>query len=177
MEPKITAEELLPLHGRIGISTMIPDHVGLIAVSDIPANTIIGHTSVELTEYLCPWEEYENLDQGTRDWVDDFCLGTPAGFYTIGNPNHWPIVWHMNHSCDGNVGFDFMDNFISLKKIRKGEEIVYDYALAESGPKFNMSCKCGSANCRGIITGSDWKKLGKNPEIRKNMISYLKDSC
>jgi hypothetical protein len=67
------------------------------------------------------------------------------------------IEWYLNHSCDGDCGFDSEGDFIARRDIRKGEEIAYDYALIESNPNFSMRCDCGSEQCRRVITGNDWK--------------------
>jgi hypothetical protein len=45
-----------------------------------------------------------------------------------------------------------------MRDIKKGEEIYYDYALTENHPDFSFpKCLCGKANCRGKISGNDWK--------------------
>lgn len=57
---------------------------------------------------------------------------------------------YVNHSCDANT---YADNFCDIAKrdIKKGEEITADYSK-EAVPDLNMKCRCGSKNCRGIIT-------------------------
>lgn len=56
-----------------------------------------------------------------------------------------------NHSCSPNTAFTaFCDTLIALKDIKKGDEITFDYSANEN-TEFVMDCKCGSANCRGII--------------------------
>ena len=69
----------------------------------------------------------------------------------------------VNHSCDPNcgvrvnagvAGFDF----VALAPIAAGEEITFDYAMRNYVIEhFPVRCLCGSANCRGRITG--WKDL------------------
>jgi D-alanine-D-alanine ligase-like ATP-grasp enzyme len=57
-----------------------------------------------------------------------------------------------NHSCDPNTGYRGLD-VVALRDICKGEELTLDYAsfLDEHMEPFN--CRCGSSNCRGLITG------------------------
>jgi len=46
----------------------------------------------------------------------------------------------------------------AIRDIQPGEEIAYDYALTEAGSHFTIAqCRCGTALCRGKITGDDWK--------------------
>ena len=52
---------------------------------------------------------------------------------------------------------------MAMKKIGKGEEITFDYAMGNYVVEsFTMECRCGSGLCRKKITG--WKGL---PEERK----------
>lgn len=69
---------------------------------------------------------------------------------------------YVNHSCDPNVGFRGQIFMVAMKKIKKGEEISYDYAMVmnpddRSNSYFKMECKCGSKNCRNMITEDDWE--------------------
>ena len=61
----------------------------------------------------------------------------------------------MNHSCDANVGFAGVV-YVALRAIGPGEELCHDYALARWGD-YSLECRCGAADCRGIVTGDDWK--------------------
>ena len=56
----------------------------------------------------------------------------------------------VNHSCDPNT---FIRGFFGIAKrdIKKGEEITEDYSK-EHNPGFKMECRCGSKNCKKIIT-------------------------
>ena len=72
-----------------------------------------------------------------------------------------------NHSCGPNCGMRINDtgafDFIARKKIVKGDEITFDYAMRNySIEYFPNRCLCGSGQCRGQITG--WKNL---PNERK----------
>lgn len=63
---------------------------------------------------------------------------------------------YMNHSCDPNTYWLDDDTMIASRDILPGEEITYDYATTEITVPFQMECNCGSENCRGIITTSDY---------------------
>lgn len=69
------------------------------------------------------------------------------------DPNYF-----INHSCNPNSWL--IDNFtlVARRNIKRGEEITADYSTWETGEyKSKWLCKCGSKNCRKIITGNDWK--------------------
>ena len=82
---------------------------------------------------------------------------------------------HLNHSCDGNIGFDNAGDFIAIKTINPGDELAYDYGLVESNPKFRMHCNCHTSRCRKIITGNDWQRLRNDSQKSKYMHPFLKN--
>jgi hypothetical protein len=74
--------------------------------------------------------------------------------------------FRINHSCNPTLGVRGQISYIALRDISPGEEINYDYAMTD-GVAFEMedgsiydefSCQCGSANCRGSVSGEDWKR-------------------
>ena len=64
----------------------------------------------------------------------------------------------INHNCEPNLKYDLMNlKFISIKPIKKGEELCYDYDSTEinlNREGLNFNCYCGSNNCRKEITGN-----------------------
>lgn len=63
---------------------------------------------------------------------------------------------YINHSCDPNV-FDLQGRVFALKKIKKGEELAYDYSIS-GVDKWRMRCLCHNKRCRGVVFG-EFKKL------------------
>jgi len=65
----------------------------------------------------------------------------------------------LNHSCDPNCEALEEDGRIfihSLRRIRRGEELVYDYNFILETPhtpaeKRRYPCNCGARDCRGTI--------------------------
>ncbi len=66
----------------------------------------------------------------------------------------------INHSCSPNAAFKNERTLVAKKRIRKGEELFYDYSATEWTPRdyteynhamWPMRCTCGSRNCRGLI--------------------------
>jgi hypothetical protein len=127
------------------------------------------------------WEHFDELDADVQEKIEAFCIGTPEGFIPPEGLdfNQLSIEWYMNHSCNGNVGFDENGDFVARRHISKGEELTYDYALAESNPNFRMHCKCTSPHCRIVISGDDWEDshfqvinaIYMLPRLRKRLTS------
>jgi len=61
---------------------------------------------------------------------------------------------YLNHSCNPNSGIKNNRNIVAMKDIKKGEEIVMDYAM-DNIDNWTMKCRCGSKNCRKIISTFD----------------------
>ncbi|MGA2937141.1 MAG: SET domain-containing protein-lysine N-methyltransferase [Syntrophobacteraceae bacterium] len=154
------------------------DGVGVFAVDDINEGDFIAE-GIHTSDYddLLTWESIESLDNDIKDKIHAFCIGTPEGFIPPKDFdfNKLSVEWYMNHSCDGIVGFNENGDFYAIKNIKKGDELTYDYGLAESNPTFTLEpCKCGSPNCRGKVTGNDWKDPGFRNKNRNHMLPKLR---
>lgn len=44
-----------------------------------------------------------------------------------------------------------------------------DYAMIDGDPNERMTCDCGAAACRKVITGDDWRL----PELRRRYAGYF----
>jgi len=75
---------------------------------------------------------------------------------------------YFNHSCSPNAGFSGQIALIAMRNIEIGEEVCFDYAMCDGSPYDEFICSCGSVNCRGNITGEDWKR----PELRERYAGY-----
>ena len=97
----------------------------------------------------------------TRHRFLEICRGRNGGRNYLAQLNsYWAIdgavggngAELINHSCQPNLalrGFRGRLWLVSLRRIRKGEELAYDYKFDKNGVK--TRCQCGSANCRGTI--------------------------
>ena len=68
----------------------------------------------------------------------------------------------INHSCDPNCEVDGKGLKLwisSIKDIKKGEELSYDYGFGYDEDYKQFPCKCKSKNCCGYIVreGSRWR--------------------
>src|SRR5437868_5134466 len=79
-----------------------------------------------------------------------------------------------NHSCAPNIGVQGQIVFVAMRDIAAGEELTHDWAMTDDDDG-RMECRCGSAMCRGIVTGKDWQR----PELQERygafMSSYLRE--
>lgn len=76
---------------------------------------------------------------------------------------------HLNHSCDPNVGVRGQVTFVAMREIPVGTELTIDYAMIDGDPEERMECGCGADQCRGTITGDDWRR----PELQKRYAGYF----
>ncbi len=74
-----------------------------------------------------------------------------------------------NHCCDPNVGLNGQIGLIAMRDIEAGEEICLDYAMCDGSNYDEFDCSCGSPNCRGHVTGEDWKR----PELWEKYEGYF----
>jgi uncharacterized protein len=63
-----------------------------------------------------------------------------------------------NHSCDPNAGLQGQITLVAMRDIAAGEEVCFDYAMSDGTPYDEFECACGALNCRGRITGDDWRR-------------------
>jgi len=91
---------------------------------------------------------------------------------------HAGLISKVNHSCGPNCGIRVNEtgahDFIAMKDICVNEEITFDYAMRNyTIDHFPQQCMCGSARCRGRITG--WKDLPdeKKKEYEGFVAPYL----
>ncbi len=69
----------------------------------------------------------------------------------------WNPARFINHSCSPNAEIEIMKGkiwIISKNKIKKGEEITYDYGY-DAEEWYEHPCKCNSNKCLGYIVGKD----------------------
>ncbi len=115
---------------------------------DLPQYEPYGYHcfQVERDQYICPIEPVREIADG---------------------------VFNVNHSCEPTCGFRGQISMVALRDITAGEQITFDYAMTDVERAEElwepMPCLCGTASCRGNITGSDWKL----PEIREKYAGYF----
>ena len=140
------------------------DKRGLCASKDIrPGIKIIEYVGKLITKK-------ETLQNSKFDNKKDIYLFNINEKYDLDGDFDWNTARLINHSCNPNcevVGKGLKLWISSLKKIKKGEELTYDYGFGYDADYKQYPCKCLSMNCVGYIVreGSRWrinKKFKKN---------------
>jgi SET domain-containing protein len=159
------------IYCRIGVTST--HGVGVIAIRDIPKNTnpfnnlstYKKEKIINLTE-----DDLKNVNKNVRKILGDFFDGAGSGSYSVlyDGPNYMNITFYMNHSANPNIipvnipELSKYYSFITLRDIKEGEELTFDYT------KFTKN---------GVINNSDInKKLiggysGYN-DSKNNLIYY-----
>ena len=128
---------------------------GVFAVQDIPKGEVI----IEYIGEIISWKKaqrrhpHDPKDPNHTFYfhVDDkHVIDAKVG----GNSSRW-----INHACDPNCEADEVDGRVfikSLRKIKTGEELNYDYGLIIDEPytkklKAEYPCWCKAKKCRGTL--------------------------
>ncbi|HEY7627886.1 MAG TPA: SET domain-containing protein-lysine N-methyltransferase [Ilumatobacteraceae bacterium] len=92
--------------------------------------------------------------------------------YLAGAPEPEPADF-INHSCDPNCALSGNVVLVAARDILRGEELCYDYSTADGSDYDEFECACGSAACRGKITGHDWMMPELQLRYRGSFSPYL----
>ncbi len=76
---------------------------------------------------------------------------------------------YVNHSCAPNAGLLGQIVLVAMRDIGVGEEVTFDYAMTDGDPYDEFPCVCGAGNCRGRVTGNDWRL----PELWHRYAGYF----
>ena len=115
---------------------------GCFTLEDIPRGTVV----LEYTGALITKEEGDRRYEG-RSFTYLFGIGNGA---TVIDGHS--MAMFINHSCHPNCEIDERNGRIFIKTLRKlkaGEEITYDYWLYDGEDE--APCHCGSRHCRGSM--------------------------
>jgi hypothetical protein len=81
----------------------------------------------------------------------------------------------MNHSCDSSTWMEDESTLVARWDIESGEEVTIDYALftTQSNWMLDTRCRCGSPDCRRIITGDDWRREDVQERYRNHFSPFI----
>jgi SET domain-containing protein len=144
---------------------------GVFARVDIPKGTrLIEYTGERITNAEAD-RRYEDELMG-RHHTFLFILNTRTVIDAARGGN---IAKYINHSCDPNCVAWIEGQHIWIdaeRKIRKGEELAYDYEY-DYDPAYTIEdlelyqCRCGSPKCRGTIVDIPKSKWHLVRELRR----------
>ncbi|MBD1141640.1 SET domain-containing protein-lysine N-methyltransferase [Pelagibacterales bacterium SAG-MED32] len=142
---------------------------GVFAIQDIKKNSKIIEY---IGEKVLKAEGDKRSERRIKKFLDSKTDGSVYVFelnskYDIDGSPLYNKARYINHSCAPNCVVDIIDDRIwikSIKKIKKGEELNYDYGYEFNKDDFNDHvCRCGSKKCIGfIISSDDWNKYLKH---------------
>jgi len=129
---------------------------GMIATSDIPAGEVLvkyensPHVLVTRQHVQAHWRGQ------LSEWFARFAYPLTDEIYVTWSPD--PTEWKpINHSCDPNAWLTGLD-LTARRVIRQGEEITVDYATFCGETMAAFDCHCGSPDCRGTVSGTDYQE-------------------
>jgi SET domain-containing protein len=114
------------------------------------------------------------VDEATYQQVKEIAGNSDVkiadGFHIVAlSPDEYEgIMLFLNHSCAPNVGVQGNSVFVAMREIAAGEELCLDYALIDDYDD-EMACRCGTAACRGTVSGKDWQR----PELQARYGHYF----
>lgn len=130
-------------------------------------NDVIEGKGLVSTGFIAKGEVVSRLEPNQRTYRIDYILGLSdeqqdAYMHYCYQCDEENVVCedgdekYMNHSCDPNTWWLDDETMIARRDIQPGEELTYDYATTDVDIPFEMSCQCGSENCRGMIRHTDY---------------------
>jgi hypothetical protein len=140
-----------PIHGR-----------GLFAVAPIPRGEIVTIKGGYILDRDALGAMQPALGPAEIAVADGFFIGPRRPDEREGG------MIFSNHSCDPNLGVQGQIVFVALRDIEAGEELTHDWAMTDDDT-YEMTCRCGSPRCRGVITGQDWRR----PELQARYGRYM----
>jgi hypothetical protein len=141
---------------------------GLFAIAPIAAGQIVavkaGHVVDTATLHGLP----ERLQNSEIQIADGMHL------VALEEAEYEPVMLFINHSCEPNVGFAGNIVLVAMREVAAGEELTTDYAFFDDHPG-QMACRCGTAGCRGVVAGTDWRRPDLQRKYGRYFSSYLRD--
>jgi SET domain-containing protein len=141
-----------PIHGR-----------GLFATAKIDQNEIVAVKGGHIVDRKTLREEITPQLGPVEIQIDDDLFIAPI------TPEERDLsMLYSNHSCDANIGMRGEITFVAMRDIESGEELTHDWCTTDNDD-YSTECKCGSTNCRKILTGKDWQR----PELQQKYAGYF----
>ena len=135
---------------------------GLVATEPIGKDEVVAVKGGHIVSTATLRSLSDRLRNSEIQITDDLHLAALA------DEEYEPVMLFINHSCDPNVGFAGNIVLVAMRDIRPGEELTTDYALFDDYDG-SMPCQCGTALCRGVINGHDWRQ----PDLQRKYRGYF----
>ena len=154
---KIGSKKISKVHG-----------IGLFAKKDISKKTkIIEYVGAKVTKKEGDRRADKQISRAIKNknngMVYVFELNSR---FDIDGSYKYNTARYINHSCDPNCEVSIINNRLwisAIKKIKRYQELTYNYGYEYDTDYKEHKCRCGSLKCIGyILKRSDWKKIKKN---------------
>ncbi len=139
---------------------------GLVAVAPIGAGEVVAIKGGHIVDTARLNGLPERLRNSDIQIADDFHL------VALEDAEYEPVMLFLNHSCEPNVGFAGNIVLVAMRDIASGAELTTDYALFDDYDGA-MTCRCGTASCRGTIGGRDWQRPDLQRKYGRYFSTYL----
>ncbi len=146
------------------------DRKGVFALQEIAKDEIISIWS----GYIVSGDELVSLSETTFKNVYDYAIDIADNFFLVSSRDGTlEDDDFFNHSCEPNAGIKGQSVLVAMRSIAPGEEITYDYAMTDAQSDLSFECHCGSPQCRGYVSSSDWKRRELQQKYRDYFSSYI----
>ena len=139
---------------------------GLFAIQPIHKGEIL----VDYTDAKAQWVDTQKAIELYDGGLDHMIQVDDDLYLAATGPEEIEDADHVNHSCNPNCGIKDKLKIVAMRDIEAGEELTIDYAMMESSD-YSFPCSCGSVECRGRVSGDDWKI----PELQRRYTGYFSD--
>ncbi|PYI89725.1 MAG: SET domain-containing protein-lysine N-methyltransferase [Verrucomicrobia bacterium] len=150
LSPKTEVRES-PIHGR-----------GLFAAGDFTKEEIVAVKGGRIITREQLHDVNQRLGPVEIQIADDLFIAPVAA------EEREASMLYSNHSCNANLGIRGNIIFVAMRDIAAGEELTHDWCVTDDD-SYSVQCRCGSAFCRGTLTGKDWQR----PELQERYAGYF----
>lgn len=127
--------------------------------SDRGGHAVFAAETIEKGELIVVWSG-KLVDGATLDTLPSnvrrYSLQVEEDNFLVSLTDCEPADY-VNHSCDANAGLSGQIGLVAMRRIEPGEEVTYDYAMSDGSSYDEFRCLCGAHNCRGRVSGDDWR--------------------
>jgi SET domain-containing protein len=135
---------------------------GLFATCDIPPGTVVERFDGRIVK--CDPNGKKPIPDGIPDEEINYFLIFDESTCIIPETN----ARYINHSCDPNCDIDDRREVVTIRPVKKGEELTFTYNEVNKedtknvwDPRWSFRCLCGSPSCQGNVDGYAYRENGK----------------
>jgi uncharacterized protein len=123
----------------------------MFVAEDLPAGTVVARLHGHVVDDVTLRRLFAEAD-AAGGYVDTIMIDDDENLVLA--PDQ--LIHYCNHSCDPSLWHVDAHTIATRRAVTAGEELTIDYATQTTHPDFEMTCNCGTALCRGTVTGVDW---------------------